>query len=210
MICDPTVQKPDLLKDKFWDSVIPQELLYSVGSEGYGKTVAPEWRGSAEEATEVKEGRVEAAYSLGVPGLVRRRRSSVAVYESIRTQGRMSRQTSETGLVSRRTSDTGLIKAVLTRAQAARVASLPPDTPPRPKGPLGGRGKGGAGGRMGRTGHGEANITDRAGEVRGAVAVLSEGEGSEGVAKSREVENLPVTAPTYSPVDMRETYCLRK
>ena len=37
MICDPTVEKPDLLKDRFWDEIIPQDLLYSVGSEGYGK-----------------------------------------------------------------------------------------------------------------------------------------------------------------------------
>ena len=29
LICDPTVAKPDLLKDKFWDSVIPSQLPYT-------------------------------------------------------------------------------------------------------------------------------------------------------------------------------------
>ena len=29
LICDPTGAKPDLLKDKFWDSVIPSQLPYT-------------------------------------------------------------------------------------------------------------------------------------------------------------------------------------
>ena len=29
LICDPTVAKPDLLKDKFWDSAIPSQLPYT-------------------------------------------------------------------------------------------------------------------------------------------------------------------------------------
>ena len=29
LICDPTVEKPDLLKDKFWDQVIPDQLPYT-------------------------------------------------------------------------------------------------------------------------------------------------------------------------------------
>ena len=89
------------------------------------------------------------------------------------------------------------------------MASLPPDTPPRPKGLMGGRGKGGAVGNMGRSVRSDVNLAGRAGEVRRAGAVLSEGGGSECDAKSSEGESLPVNAPTYSPVDMRETYSLR-
>ena len=74
MICDPAVQKPDLLKDKFWDEIIPQEMLYSGVSSCSGKVtlplyspclptpparllvqvLEPEFRGSAEVALEDK------------------------------------------------------------------------------------------------------------------------------------------------------------
>ena len=100
MICDPSVQKPDLLKDKFWESVIPKEMLYSVGSEGYGKPLPPEFRGSAEVALDDKlegseTGYGETTYIGGGGGvasdLMRRRVSNTTLYESIRTQGRVSR-----------------------------------------------------------------------------------------------------------------------
>ena len=102
MICDPSVQKPDLLKDKFWESVIPKEMLYSVGSEGYGKLLPPEFRGSAEVALDDKlegseTGYGETTYNGGGGGggvasdLMRRRVSNTTLYESIRTQGRVSR-----------------------------------------------------------------------------------------------------------------------
>ena len=29
MICDPTVKKPDLLKDKFWNQIIPDQPNYT-------------------------------------------------------------------------------------------------------------------------------------------------------------------------------------
>lgn len=97
MICDPSVQKPDLLKDKFWESVIPKEMLYSVGSEGYGKLLTPEFRGSAEVALDDKLEGSETGYGEttynggGVSELMRRRVSNTTLYESIRTQGRVSR-----------------------------------------------------------------------------------------------------------------------
>ena len=47
LIVDPVVEKPDLLKDKFWDEIIPQEMLYTVGSVGDRGT---EFQGSAEIA----------------------------------------------------------------------------------------------------------------------------------------------------------------
>ena len=99
MICDPNVQKPDLLKDKFWESVIPKEMLYSAGSDGYGKILSPEFRGSAEVALDDKLEGSETGYGetthLGsreeVSELMRRRISNTTLYESIRTQGRVSR-----------------------------------------------------------------------------------------------------------------------
>merc|ERR1712032_1371189 len=117
MICDPSVQKPDLLKDKFWESVIPKEMLYSVGSEtGYGETTYNGGGGSGV-----------------VSDLMRRRVSNTTLYESIRTQGRVSRASSGNDLINRASSGNDLIKSVLTRAQLSRVGSIPPATPPRPK-----------------------------------------------------------------------------
>ena len=97
MICDPPVQKPDLLKDRFWESVIPKEMLYSVGSEGYGKLLPPEFRGSAEVALDDKLEGSETGYGettyngVAASELMRRRVSNTTLYESIRTQGRVSR-----------------------------------------------------------------------------------------------------------------------
>ena len=98
MICDPAVQKPDLLKDKFWESVIPKEMLYSVGSDGYGKILSPEFRGSAEVALDDKLEESETGYGetryqeAGMTSeLMRRRVSNTTLYESIRTQGKVSR-----------------------------------------------------------------------------------------------------------------------
>lgn len=98
MICDPAVQKPDLLKDKFWESVIPKEMLYSVGSDGYGKILSPEFRGSAEVALDDKLEGSETGYGetryqeAGMTSeLMRRRVSNTTLYESIRTQGKVSR-----------------------------------------------------------------------------------------------------------------------
>lgn len=45
LICDPTAEKPDLLKDKYWDDTIPNEMLYTVGSIGERDV---EFQGSAE------------------------------------------------------------------------------------------------------------------------------------------------------------------
>lgn len=40
------MEHPELLKDQFWDEVVPKELLYTVGSEHYRRF---EPKGSAEE-----------------------------------------------------------------------------------------------------------------------------------------------------------------
>merc|ERR1719237_1630911 len=134
MICEPPVQKPDLLKDKFWESVIPKEMLYSVGSEGYGKLLTPEFRGSAEVALDDKLEGSETGYGEttynegGVSELMRRRVSNTTLYESIRTQGKVSRASSGNDLIK-----SVLTRAWSTRAQLSRVASIPPATPPRPK-----------------------------------------------------------------------------
>ena len=95
LICDPTVEKPDLLKDKFWDEVIPQELPYTVGSEVFR---AEEFRGSAEVSMEIKK--EDAVYSdgsmlsnLNQSHLKRRTFSKETVYESIRTQKSTQKKT---------------------------------------------------------------------------------------------------------------------
>jgi hypothetical protein len=52
LICDPTVEKPDLLKDRFWDEVIPSELPYTKAADQYRKT---EFKGSAEKHLRIKD-----------------------------------------------------------------------------------------------------------------------------------------------------------
>ena len=52
LTCDPTVEKPELLKDKFWNEIIPTDMPYTVGSEPYR---AEEFRGSAEMTLDVKD-----------------------------------------------------------------------------------------------------------------------------------------------------------
>jgi len=88
LITDPTVPKPDLLKDKFWDEVIPTELPYTLASEIYK---AEEFKGSAELSLGIKD--EDKLYSdspilydkQGKTNLKRRRFSKETVYESIRT-----------------------------------------------------------------------------------------------------------------------------
>ena len=90
LICDPAVPKPDLLKDKFWDEVIPSELPYTIGSEIYK---AEEFKGSAEMSLEIRnEDKIYADGSMlysgqsyiGEPNLKRRTFSKETIYESIR------------------------------------------------------------------------------------------------------------------------------
>ena len=52
LICDPTVEKPDLLKDKFWDKSIPDQIPYTKAAEAFKKE---EYKGSAEVHLKVKE-----------------------------------------------------------------------------------------------------------------------------------------------------------
>lgn len=52
LICDPLVEKPDLLKDKFWDQVIPDTLPYTKAAEEFKK---PEFEGSAEKTLKIKD-----------------------------------------------------------------------------------------------------------------------------------------------------------
>ena len=91
LICDPEVEKPDLLKDKFWSEVIPSELPYTIGSEIYK---AEEFKRSAEMALNIRneeklysDGSIIYAglSSLGQPNLKRRTFSKETVYESIWT-----------------------------------------------------------------------------------------------------------------------------
>ena len=53
LTCDPTVEKPELLKDKFWNEIIPSDMPYTVGAQPYK---AQEFKGSAEMTLDVKEG----------------------------------------------------------------------------------------------------------------------------------------------------------
>ena len=46
------MEKPDLLKDKFWDEVIPETLPYTKASVPYKKA---EFQGSAEKHLKIKE-----------------------------------------------------------------------------------------------------------------------------------------------------------
>ena len=52
LTCDPTVEKPELLKDKYWDEIIPSELPYTVAAENYK---SEEFRGSAEMTLDVRD-----------------------------------------------------------------------------------------------------------------------------------------------------------
>ena len=52
LTCDPTVEKPELLKDKFWNEIIPSDIPYTVGSEAYK---AEEFKGSAEMTLDLKD-----------------------------------------------------------------------------------------------------------------------------------------------------------
>ena len=47
------VEKPELLKDKFWNEIIPSDMPYTVGAQPYK---AQEFKGSAEMTLDVKEG----------------------------------------------------------------------------------------------------------------------------------------------------------
>ncbi|XP_023341651.1 bestrophin-4 [Eurytemora carolleeae] len=83
LICDPTAEKPDLLKDKYWDDTIPNEMLYTVGSIGERDV---EFQGSAEITLNVDQS--ERLYSdLSVPNPLRKRvNSNETIYESIRSR----------------------------------------------------------------------------------------------------------------------------
>ena len=52
LICDPTVARPDLLKDKFWDSVIPGQLPYTKAAVPFKKS---EFEGSAVKHLKIKD-----------------------------------------------------------------------------------------------------------------------------------------------------------
>ena len=51
LICDPTVAKPDLLKDRFWNQSIPSQLPYTKAAEPFKQQ---EFEGSAEVHLKVK------------------------------------------------------------------------------------------------------------------------------------------------------------
>ena len=99
---DPTVEKPELLRDKFWDEILPPELPYTVGSRADKQS---EFRGSAEIFLEVKD--EEKVYSdpgqEEVSGSSEQRKySGLAllkrenVYESIRSAWRLQKRKSST------------------------------------------------------------------------------------------------------------------
>ena len=44
--------EPELLKDKFWDEIIPTELVYTIGAEIFKNT---EFEGSAERSLKIKK-----------------------------------------------------------------------------------------------------------------------------------------------------------
>ena len=100
LTCDPTVEKPELLKDKFWSEIIPTDMPYTVGSQPYK---AKEFRGSAEMTLDLKDEEkiyTESHYYSGLSvgggdrpeGCVRKRKPSrmsrfsrETIYESIRS-----------------------------------------------------------------------------------------------------------------------------
>jgi len=83
LICDPIVEKPDLLKDKFWDDIIPQDMLYTLVSL---KEQDSEFRGSAEVM--LSSGESEKIYSTEGNSLRRRLHSTETIYESIRSNNK--------------------------------------------------------------------------------------------------------------------------
>lgn len=83
LICDPIVEKPDLLKDKFWDDIIPQDMLYTLISL---KEQDSEFRGSAEVM--LSSGESEKIYSTEGNTLRRRLHSTETIYESIRSNNK--------------------------------------------------------------------------------------------------------------------------
>jgi len=83
LICDPIVEKPDLLKDKFWDDIIPQDMLYTLISL---KEQDSEFRGSAEVM--LSSGESEKIYSTEGNSLRRRLHSTETIYESIRSNNK--------------------------------------------------------------------------------------------------------------------------
>ena len=106
LTCDPTVEKPELLKDKFWSEIIPTDMPYTVGSEPYK---AEEFRGSAEMTLDLKD--EEKIYSESPyysdrdqQGHVRKRKPSrvsrfsrETIYESIRSVVPNRRKPSRSG-----------------------------------------------------------------------------------------------------------------
>lgn len=44
--------EPELLKDRYWDEIIPSELVYTTGAEKYKNT---EFEGSAERSLKIKD-----------------------------------------------------------------------------------------------------------------------------------------------------------
>ena len=94
LMSDPTVEKPELLRDKFWSEMSP-ELPYTLGSRADKQS---EFRGSAELFLEVKD--EEKLYSDGAAA--HRKYSGLAVlkrenvYESIRSAWRLQKRKSST------------------------------------------------------------------------------------------------------------------
>ena len=96
LMTDPTVEKPELLRDKFWAEILPPELPYTVGSRPAKQSEFP---GSAEIFLEVKE---EEKLYTEVSGSRPRKYSGLAllkrenVYESIRSAWRLQRRKTST------------------------------------------------------------------------------------------------------------------
>jgi len=91
LICDPIVEKPDLLKDKFWEEIIPQELLYTVGSIADKNT---EFQGSAEITLTGDRGEnSERIYTdTALPNGLRKKVNSDTIYESIRSRSYLNKK----------------------------------------------------------------------------------------------------------------------
>ena len=101
LMTDPRVEKPELLRDKFWDEILPPELPYTLGSRDDKKSEFP---GSAEMFLEVKD--EEKLYGDSsqeeVGGCRQRKYSGLAalrrenVYESIRSAWRLQKRKTST------------------------------------------------------------------------------------------------------------------